>query len=70
MSDTPVATLRVSDCGLSLFYIHTDHLNTPRWITRRSTADVVWRWDSDPFGSTAPNENPSGLGTFSFTDLH
>jgi RHS repeat-associated protein len=27
---------------------------------------VVWSWDSDPFGATAPNENPSGLGTFSF----
>ena len=53
-------------CGLSVFYIHTDHLNTPRRITRRTTSDVVWSWDSDPFGATGPNENPSGLGTFSF----
>jgi RHS repeat-associated protein len=26
----------------------------------------VWRWDSDPFGTTAPNENPSGLGEFRY----
>jgi RHS repeat-associated protein len=49
-----------------MFYIHTDHLNTPRRITRRSTADVVWRWESRPFGEGAPDENPSGLGVFSF----
>jgi RHS repeat-associated protein len=66
LGDTPVATVRQEACGLSIFYIHTDHLNTPRRITRRSTSDVVWSWDSDPFGATAPNENPSGLGSFSF----
>jgi RHS repeat-associated protein len=66
LGDIPVATVRQEACGLSIFYIHTDHLNTPRRITRRSTSDVVWSWDSDPFGATAPNENPSGLGSFSF----
>jgi RHS repeat-associated protein len=70
MGDTPVATLRVGDCGLGIFYIHTDHLNTPRRITRRTTADIVWRWDSDPFGSTGANENPSGLGSFTFNLRH
>ena len=66
MGDTPVATVRIEACGLSIFYIHTDHLNTPRRITRRSTADIVWSWESDPFGSAGPNQNPSGLGTFAF----
>jgi len=66
LGDTPVASVRIGDCGVSIFYIHTDHLNVPRVITRRSTADVVWRWDGDPFGTDGPNENPSGLGTFSF----
>jgi RHS repeat-associated protein len=66
LGDTPVATIRNEACGLSVFYIHTDHLNTPRRITRRSTTDVVWSWESDPFGAAGPNENPSGLGTFSF----
>jgi RHS repeat-associated protein len=65
MGDTPVASLRMTSCGLGIFYIHTDHLNTPRRITRRTTSDIVWEWDSDPFGA-APNTNPSGLGTFTF----
>jgi RHS repeat-associated protein len=64
--DTPVATVRLETCGLSIFYIHTDHLNTPRKISRRSTAELVWSWESDPFGTTVPNQNPSGLGTFAF----
>jgi RHS repeat-associated protein len=35
-------------------------------ITRPSDNAIVWRWESDPFGSTAANENPSGLGAFSY----
>ncbi|MEP7246850.1 MAG: RHS repeat-associated core domain-containing protein, partial [Gammaproteobacteria bacterium] len=66
LEDIPVASVRLEPCGLSVFYIHTDHLNTPRRITRRSTAQAVWQWESDPFGSSPPNENPSGLGTFNF----
>jgi RHS repeat-associated protein len=66
LGDTPVATVRLETCGLSIFYIHTDHLNTPRKISRRSTAELVWSWESDPFGTTVPNESPSGLGQFTF----
>lgn len=43
------------------YYIHTDQLNTPRLITDQSNT-VVWRWDSDPFGNTATNEDPNGTG--------
>ena len=63
LEDTPVATLRDCSCGDAIFYIHTDHLNTPRKITKRSVTDVVWRWDSDPFGTTAANEDPDGDST-------
>ena len=66
LGDTPVASVRLGSCGLSIFYIHTDWLNTPRKITRRSTSEIVWQWNSDPFGNGLPNENPSGLGAFSF----
>ena len=66
LGDSPVATVRLETCGMSIFYIHTDHLNTPRSISRRSTSQLVWSWESDPFGTTVPNENPSGLGRFSF----
>jgi RHS repeat-associated protein len=32
-------------------------------ITRQDNA-IMWRWDSDPFGSAAPNQNPQSIGTF------
>jgi RHS repeat-associated protein len=49
-----------------IFYIHTDQLGTPRLITNQTPA-IVWRWDNDdPFGGNTANDNPSGLGTFTF----
>jgi len=30
----------------------------------RTSIQTSWRWDSDPFGTAAPNQNPGGLGTF------
>ncbi len=62
LGDIPVATVR----GSSIFYVHTDHLNAPRKVTRPSDNGVRWSWDRDPFGTTAVNENPAGLGTFSY----
>jgi RHS repeat-associated protein len=41
-----------------IFYIHTDHIGTPRAITDGST--VVWRWESDAFGATSTEEDPDG----------
>jgi uncharacterized protein RhaS with RHS repeats len=66
LGDTPVASVRLGSCGLSIFYIHTDSLNTRSKVTRRSTSEIVWQWIGDPFGNGVPNENPSGLGTFAF----
>jgi RHS repeat-associated protein len=42
-------------------YIHADHLNTPRVISK-ATGEIQWRWDSDAFGSIAANEDPSLTG--------
>src|SRR6266404_2709857 len=48
----------------ALYFIHPDHLNSPRVITNQAQ-QVVWRWDNDdPFGGNMANENPSGLGNF------
>jgi len=47
-----------------LYYVHADHLGTPRTVTRSSDNAIVWRWDSDPFGVLPPNQNPGGLGVF------
>lgn len=53
-SGMPVAVLIGSD----EYYVHTDHLGTPRVITDGNT--VIWRWESDPFGATATQEDPDG----------
>ncbi len=67
-NDAPVALLKpVSGGGAEHFYVHADHLGSPRAITRPSDNQVVWRWDNtDPFGANLANENPSGLGAFQF----
>jgi len=47
-----------------MYFVHTDHLNTPRLITS-DTGQAVWSWaNDDPYGNNAPNENPSGAGNF------
>jgi RHS repeat-associated protein len=49
-----------------LYFIHSDHLNTPRLIADQNQR-TVWRWDQqEPFGVNAPDENPSGVGAFEF----
>ena len=45
--------------------MQADHLNTPRAILGAANA-LVWKWDSDAFGTTAANENPSALGAFNY----
>jgi RHS repeat-associated protein len=71
--DLPVATLRpksgsvTTPIAVDIFYVHADHLGTPRVITRPSDNKIVWKWDSaEAFGNSLPNENPSALGTFTY----
>ncbi|MEM7276898.1 MAG: RHS repeat-associated core domain-containing protein [Pseudomonadota bacterium] len=53
----PVAVTRAN----GIFYVHTDHLGTPRLVTSGSNVGL-WRWESDPFGSTAAQEDVDGNG--------
>ncbi len=64
MGDIPVATLRPNGTSVSIYYVHTDQLNAPRKISRPADNDLMWRWDTDPFGTIAPNQYPQGQGTF------
>ena len=75
LGDTPVGVLEQVVTGVSpnqvhatnVYYVYTDHLDTPRVITRSPDGKMVWRWDSaDPFGLLPPNDNPAGLGVFTF----
>jgi len=59
-------TVTVNTGIARVYYIHADHLDTPRVITD-TAGNIVWQWDNaDPFGNNVPNENPAGAGTFSF----
>jgi RHS repeat-associated protein len=64
LGDTPVATLRPSGSTVSIYYVHSDALNTPRQVTRPSDNTPMWTWNSDPFGTDAANANPAGAGAF------
>jgi RHS repeat-associated protein len=66
MGDMPVATLRPNGTSITIYYVHADHLGTPRKVTRPADNGLMWRWDPDTFGSVAPNSNPSGHGTFTY----
>jgi len=68
LGDLPVAMLKPSATTAipDLYYIHADHLGTPRKITRPNDNRVVWSWESEAFGNSLPDQNPSGLGDFVF----
>jgi len=53
--DIPVATLRPSGSSVAVYYVHSDHLNTPRQVTRASDTTQMWTWFSEPFGNTNTN---------------
>lgn len=46
----------------NIYYILSDHLNTPRKVTD-ATGTVLWSWNSDAFGTTLANEDVDGDGT-------
>ncbi|MCL1620230.1 RHS repeat domain-containing protein [Ralstonia pseudosolanacearum] len=62
LGDTPIATVKNG----TPYYIYADQIDTPRVITDTNNL-MVWRWDqTDPFGATLPDENPTSLGTFTY----
>jgi RHS repeat-associated protein len=65
ITSAPVS-ITVNQAVAQGYYIHVDHLNTPRLVAD-ATGTIVWRWDQqEPFGVNVPDENPSGLGAFEF----
>jgi len=55
-SDTPWQGLKAG--GVDVYWIESDQLDTPRAIVN-ATHQLIWHWDSDPFGTTAPDQAPS-----------
>ena len=70
LGDFPVAILKPGgNKGMptEVYNVYTDHILTPRVITRRSDNRMVWRWDNtDPFGLQQPDESPSALPKFTY----
>jgi RHS repeat-associated protein len=67
LGDIPIATMRTSTSGgVGFFYIHADNLNSPVRLTRTSDNVVMWRWDHDPYGAGAPDEDAENNGAFVF----
>lgn len=44
--------------GVEVFWIESDQLDSPRAIVNQAH-QLLWQWDSDPFGTTFPNQMPS-----------
>lgn len=56
MNDAPIALIRNSN----IYYIYTDHLNTPRAITDVNN-NLQWTWENkEAFGNNQPDENIGG----------
>jgi len=51
----------VTPAQAKVYYIHPDHLDTPRVLTDEANR-IVWRWDSDPFGAYLADEDPDEDG--------
>lgn len=63
---SPAESSTTARYNKEIYYIHADHLNTPRAITNGEQRKV-WQWgNTDPFGKNAADENPERQGGFAF----
>ena len=58
LDDLPIGLLE----GGILHHIQPDHLGSPRKVIQASSNAAIWHWPilNNPFGETAPNEDPDG----------
>lgn len=62
LGERPLA-ISVSDASSSaIYYVHSDHLGTPRYLTDKN-GQTVWLAYLEPFGTGAVNDDPDGDGT-------
>lgn len=60
LEDIPVAVIRkpTATSAIQIYFIHADHLNTPRVIVNQNNTPV-WRWENThAFGANLPDEDP------------
>lgn len=69
LGNMPIAMVdKVGSNDLTVTYIHTDHLNSPRSATNSEKA-IVWNWLSDAFGDALANEDVDADGQLIKVDL-
>lgn len=56
LGDRLVGMLSQQEKGV--LQVHADHLGTPRAVSNGAT--VLWRWEGEAFGNSAPNEQVAG----------
>ncbi|MEI2656714.1 MAG: RHS repeat-associated core domain-containing protein [Nitrosomonas sp.] len=64
LENIPVAVIKkaTATSPILTYFIHADHLNTPRVIMNQSNTPV-WRWENThAFGANLPDEDPDGNG--------
>jgi len=59
--DMPLALIMHTGANKKVLYLEVDHLGSPI-AARNQAARLVWKWESDAFGSTAPHEDPDADG--------
>ena len=64
LGDTPVAVLTTNGTATDIGYVHADHRNAPRLVTRPSDNTIRWRWEAEAYGDSLPDKNPAGAGAF------
>jgi len=67
LGSTPIAVFTADPNSASnppwVYFIHADHLDTPRLVMDQN-GGRRWRWFAEPFGVSAPEDNPDGIGAF------
>lgn len=61
LGNLPVAVIKPGQGSAAIYYVHADHLGTPRSIDD-SQDQAVWVWDTITFGASQPDEDPRGTG--------
>jgi YD repeat-containing protein len=59
----PLAVVEGAAVSPAIYYVHADHLDTPRTVIDRAGRQR-WSWLAEPFGNSAPLTNPLGFGSF------
>jgi RHS repeat-associated protein len=66
-TSSQAVTVLAGTPGTGIYYVYADQIDAPRMIVRAVDNQTVWQWNiADPFGASAPNGNPAGLGQYTY----